>query len=185
MRARQVSIKSRGNALWGDRGRSSLPSLCWLPLRVSSCGSRRKGRRAASALGQSAVATVVTVGDRACITSGFGSAASSDRRLARQRMDEVGGINPLTVLALSTDTRGRLTVVMGLKSSDAADADVTARQKLARGEAPDQGGTFDERFTVTKAEVADTDVILELTPTTEDAQLLADFDRGGLLFASC
>lgn len=139
----------------------------------------------AAALGESPVATVVTVGDRACITSGFARAASSDRQLARQRIDEVGGVNPLTVLALSTDTRGRLSVVMGLESSDAADADVVARQKLARGEAPDQGGTFDERFEVTKAEVADAGIVLELTPATDDAQLLSDLDRGGLLFAAC
>lgn len=139
----------------------------------------------AAALGDSAVATAETVGDRACLSSGFAGAASSDRQLARQRITEVRGVNPLTVLALSTDTRGRLRVMMGLESADAADADVTARQRLARGEAPDQGETFDERFKVTTAEVLDAGIVLELTPVTGDAQLLSDFNRGGLLFASC
>jgi hypothetical protein len=73
---------------------------------------------------------------------------------------------------------------MGLESADAAAADVTARQRLARGEAPDQGETFDERFKVTTAEVLDAGTVLELTPVTGDAQLLSDFNRGGLLFAS-
>ncbi len=136
-------------------------------------------------LGESAVATVVSIGPRACIVSGFGDAAPAERKLARQRISDVGGINPLTVQALATDTRGRLAVVMGFESSDQADQDVIARQELATGEAPDQGGTFEERFTVTKAEVADETVLLQLTPTSDDAQLLSDFNRGGLLFASC
>ena len=120
-----------------------------------------------------------------CLVSGFGDAAPAERQLAKQRITSVGGINQLTVQALATDTSGRLTVVMGFESSEDADADVVARQKLATGEAPDQGGTFEERFTVTKAEVADKTVLLQLTPTSDDAQLLSDLDRGGLLFASC
>ncbi len=44
-----------------------------------------------AALGESSVASVVTVGRRACIASGFAGAAPGDRALARQRIDAVEG----------------------------------------------------------------------------------------------
>lgn len=139
----------------------------------------------AEGLADDTVVAVLELGNRACVGSGFGTAAASDRKLARQRIAEVGGIHPLTGLGLATDPDGVLTVAMQFADGDQATADLKPRQRLARGEAPDQGGTFDERFKLAVADVQDATLVLALKPSVRDAQLLSDLSRGGLLFASC
>ncbi len=131
------------------------------------------------------VVAVLELGSRACVGPGFGAASASERRLARQRIAEVGGIHPFTGLGLATDPGGVLTVAMQFAEEDQAAADLRPRQRLARGEAPDQGGTFEERFKLAVADVKDATLVLALKPSAPDAQLLSDLGRGGLLFASC
>jgi len=75
--------------------------------------------------------------------------------------------------------------VMVFDSGSTAEGELDPRVALAQGEAPDQGGTFEERFSIGSAEVDGSSVVMTLTPRSRDAQLLRDLGRGGLLFATC
>jgi len=62
---------------------------------------------------------------------------------------------------------------------------LAVRTALTDGDAPAQGGTWEERFTVESASADDSSVQLRLLAPERDAQLLSDLGTGGLLFASC
>ena len=139
----------------------------------------------AGALGDSSVSALLDAGDYACTAAGFGDADVGQQDLARQRIDAAGGVSPTRALARSIDGSGQLTVVMVFDSGSTAEGELDPRVALAQGEAPDQGGTFEERFSVGSAEVDGSSVVMTLTPRSRDTQLLRDLGRGGLLFAAC
>jgi hypothetical protein len=139
----------------------------------------------AAALGDSSVTAQMDVGDYGCVAAGFGQADPAQQRLARQRTASVGGVSATHGLTLSIDERRDLSVVMSFASGDEARDDQAARLALARGAAPDQGGTFDERFRVVRADVEGQNLVMVLRPRSKDTQLLRDLGHGGLLFASC
>ena len=139
----------------------------------------------AAALGDTSVSALVDIGSHACTAAGFQDADPGQQALARQRISAAGGITAIRGLTRSIDASGRLTVVIDFASAAEAEADLEPRAVLARGEAPDQGGTFDERFSIGRQDVTGEVVTLELEPRSKDTQLLRDLGRGGLLFASC
>jgi hypothetical protein len=100
-------------------------------------------------------------------------------------MDAAGGVAPVDGLARSVGADSTLTVVMQFDSGSTAASQLEVRQELAKGEAPDQGGTFEERFSIEGADTSGTTVVLTLQPRSPDTQLLRDLGRGGLLFAAC
>lgn len=139
----------------------------------------------AAALADTSVSALVDFGDHACTATGFQDADPGQQALARQQIGAAGGISPLRGLARSIDATSRLTVVLDFASNAQAAADQEARVLLAQGDAPDQGGTFDERFSIASADVTGEVMTLVLAPRSSDTLLLRDLGRGGLLFAAC
>jgi hypothetical protein len=139
----------------------------------------------AAPLDDSSVSVLLDAGSYACTATGFDDADPAQQALARQRMDAAGGVAPVDGLARSVDADSTLTVVMQFDSGSTAASQLEVRQELAKGEAPDQGGTFEERFSIEGADTSGTTVVLTLQPRSPDTQLLRDLGRGGLLFAAC
>ncbi len=138
-----------------------------------------------AALSDTSVSAILDVGAYSCVAAGFGQSDVGQRELVRQRIRDVGGVTETEGLTLSIDAGGSLTVVLMYASPDLAAADLAPRRALARGVAPGQGGTFDERFSIGRADTIGSAIVLVLDPRTPDTQLLRDLGRGGLLFASC
>lgn len=138
-----------------------------------------------SSLPDDTTTTLLAIDGRACATSGFGDADAETRRVARQRIDEAGGVHPLDGLALSLTSDSDLVVAMAFDDDAAAESDLAVRRGLATGDAPAQGGTFEERFEVASATSEGSTIVMRLHPKSDDIQLLSDLGRGGLLFASC
>ena len=139
----------------------------------------------AAALADRSVSALIDIGEHSCEATSFGDADPGQQALAKQLISAAGGVHDTRGLARSIDTEGGLTVVLAYASDAQAEADRDPRVALAKGVAPDQGGTFGERFTVTSADVVGAVLVMELTPRSADTQLLRDLGRGGLLFASC
>lgn len=139
----------------------------------------------AAALTSEAVSAVVNVGPRGCKAAGFSDAGAAVRREVRQRISSIGGVEPLDGLTFGLDAASELIVVMRFANSQVAQAQEAPRTRLTRGEAPGQGGTFQERFRLVDSRVVGSNLILRLRPLSPDQQLLSDLDRGGLVFASC
>ncbi len=142
-------------------------------------------RAMAAALTETSVSALLDVGPYSCTAAGFGEADAGERELARQRVRQAGAVTRTDGLTLSIDAGRSLTVVMNFASPEQAAADLAPRLALARGVAPDQGGTFDERFSIASSATVGSDLVLVLEPRSPDSQLLRDLGRGGLLFASC
>ncbi|MGA9346147.1 MAG: hypothetical protein WBV37_13670 [Nocardioidaceae bacterium] len=142
-------------------------------------------RAMSAALTDTSVSALMDVGTYSCTAAGFGQADAGEREVARQRISEVGGVAETQGLTLSIAAGRSLTVVLNFASPDQAAADLAPRRALARGVAPAQGGTFEERFSIAGAGTVGSEIVLVLDPRTPDTQLLRDLGRGGLLFASC
>lgn len=138
----------------------------------------------ATALDDDPVAATVLVGARTCDVAGFADADPGTRAVVQQRIDEAGGVSRLDGLILALAADGSLTLAMHVETGD-AEADLDARQKLATGEAPGQGGTFEERFSVAKASADDGVLTMRLDPAERGVRLLSDLSRGSLLPAVC
>jgi hypothetical protein len=147
-----------------------------------------------------ALAGVVHVGERACHVMGFRGASAAEAAFAAQRVRSVGGIGRFAAVGVGMeagDTSGRpgtglrrppLVVAMhfdGHLGAGAAADEARRRARLAVGEAPGQGGTYQSRFSVESAGQRGGDVVLRLRPREAGAQLLSDLNPGQLLFASC
>ena len=139
----------------------------------------------AAPLAENAVTAVVNVQARGCVAAGFDEADPGEQRLARQRIRSVGGVTTTDGLTLAIDDERRLTVIMHFTSGAEAADDRDPRIALAHGQAPDQGGTFEERFSIGEVKVVGTNLVMRLDPKSSDVHLLSDLGRGGLLFASC
>jgi hypothetical protein len=134
--------------------------------------------------GDDPVAATMLVGRRTCTVAGFADADPGARAVVRQRVEQAGGVTPLDGLTMSLALDGSLTLTMHVSSGD-ADADLESRQALATGEAPGQGGSFEERFSVAEASAEDAVLTMRLEPASPDVRLLSDLGRGSLLPATC
>lgn len=140
---------------------------------------------------QGAVAAVVHAGGRGCQVMGFDAASGSDRAAARQRVESVGGVAEYDSIGMALMPgpaeqmrRAPLVVAMHFDDAGAVVGEADRRARLAVGDAPGQGGTYDSRFTVS-AQQRGGDVVLRLRPREVDAQLLSDLNTGELQFATC
>jgi hypothetical protein len=142
---------------------------------------------------EGAAAAVVHVGRRGCDVMGFRRASALDQTAARQRVDAAGGVGTYAAVGMGIVPgagtaglhRAPLVVVMHFDDGSVAPDEAEHRARLAVGDAPLQGGTYQSRFTVAAAQQRGGDVVLRLRPREADAQLLSDLDAGALLFASC
>jgi hypothetical protein len=138
----------------------------------------------ASVAGEPATA-VLFASDFACEALGMAGADSDEQALAKERIAAAGGISPLAGVVVAMHPDRSLTVGMHFESSSRASDNLRPRVELASGEAPGQGGTFDERFRVVEGVADGQEIVMELEPAADDLPLLSDLTNGPLLFASC
>ncbi len=124
------------------------------------------------------------VGDFVCEDLAMSKADTTDQQEADRLVAAAGGVHPLDGLVLARGDGRRATVGMWFESDAQADDDLQPRTDLARGAAPGQGGTFGERFEVTKAVQDGRLVRLDLR-TSADAPVMSDLGQGSVLFATC
>lgn len=160
----------------------SLPSLLQQSA-VSAVAEQLEGSAAAT----------VHVGQHGCDVMGFRRASPVDQSAARQRVAAAGGVGRYAAVGMGivpgagTDglRRAPLVVAMHFDNGSVAPDEAEHRARLAVGDAPLQGGTYQSRFSVGAAQQRGGDVTLRLRPREADAQLLSDLASGALLFASC
>ena len=122
--------------------------------------------------------------DFACEDLAMSAADEEDQRVASSLVEKAGGVSPLSGLVIAQQPDRTITVGMLFETSDQASDNLQARVDLAAGEAPGQGGTFPERFTVTSGEADGETVVLRFDPT--DAKFVfSDISAGPVLFATC
>ena len=142
---------------------------------------------------EGSTASTLHVGEHGCAVMGFHQASAVDRAAARRRVAAAGGVGTYAAVGMGlmpgagTDGlhRAPLVVAMHFDDGSVAPQEAQHRARLAVGDAPLQGGTYQSRFTVAAAQQRGGDATLRLRPRQADAQLLSDLDAGALLFASC
>jgi hypothetical protein len=127
-------------------------------------------------------AAMLWAGDFGCEDLAMSQADPSEAADGAALVEEAGGVSPYSGLVMALE-RSRLIVGLHYDSADQASADLQARADLASGEAPGQGGTFPERFTVDSATADSQVVTLTLDPV--DEPVLSDLSQGPVLFATC
>ena len=75
-------------------------------------------------------------------------------------------------------------VAMAFTDHDQAKVNASTRATLARGDAPGQGGTFPDRFTLGEVAARGSVVTMDLRPVAT-SPVLSDLSTGPLLFATC
>jgi hypothetical protein len=130
------------------------------------------------------VAAVQWTGTFACEDLTMGNASEEDQRAGRRLVADAGGIAPLEGLVMAQQPDRRLVVGLHFESSDQASANLQPRVDLASDDAPGQGGSFRDRFTITSGDASGNDVVLGLKPRTRQA-VLSDLSTGPVLFATC
>lgn len=131
------------------------------------------------------VSAVMLASDFACEALSMGSADEDDQAVARQLVEEAGGVSPLAGFVAAVQPDRALVVGMHFESSSQASDDLRPRVALASGDAPGQGGTFGERFRVVEAAADGREIVMQLEPAADDLPLLSDLTQGPLLFATC
>ena len=135
-----------------------------------------------SALGEPRSAQL-WVGDFVCEDLAMSTADPTEERQGDRLVEEAGGVHPLDGFALARQAGKAATAAMWFANEAQAEDDLQPRTDLARGAAPGQGGTFGERFTVTRAVQEGRLVRLDLR--ARSASLMSDLGQGALLFATC
>lgn len=140
-------------------------------------------REAAGRLGEPLSAALYT-GDQACRELAMGQADEREQARGEALVAAAGPVSPLTAFAMGARAGGDVRVAMTFDSPDQARTNADTRATLAAGDAPGQGGTFPDRFTLGRV-VADGDAVtMDLAPT-EGSYVLSDLSTGPLLFATC
>jgi hypothetical protein len=130
------------------------------------------------------VTAVLWASTFACEDLTMGEADAEDQRVADQLVRRAGGVNPLSGLVMAQQASRQIVVGMHFETDDQASTNLQPRVDLASGDAPGQGGTFPDRFSVTSGEASGRNVVLTLRPVTRTA-VLSDLSQGPVLFATC
>jgi hypothetical protein len=130
------------------------------------------------------LAAAVYTGDYACGALAMAHAGAADRAEARRLLARAGEVNPYSAFAMSDEPDGGVRVAFEFADDDAARTNADSRATLARGSAPGQGGTFEDRFEVTSVTATGSLVVMRLDPRP-DASVLSDLSTGPVLFATC
>ena len=137
-----------------------------------------------AAAAEEPVTAVLWGADFACEDLAMASADEEDQQVADQLVQEAGGVSPLTGLVVATQADGSLRVALEFETEDQASENLQPRVDLAAGEAPGQGGSFADRFTVSNGEADGDTVLLELDPGGAEF-VFSDLTSGPVLFATC
>lgn len=136
-----------------------------------------------SSAGEPATATLWAE-DFACGDLAMSAADEEDQRVAASLIEEAGGVSPLSGLVIAQQRDRTITVAMEFESSEQAERNLQPRVDLAVGDAPGQGGSYAERFTLTSGEASGSTVVLRLDPGDTDF-VFSDISSGPVLFATC
>ncbi|MCL8026215.1 hypothetical protein [Nocardioides bruguierae] len=138
------------------------------------------------------LSVALLTGSQACTELSMAEADPSDEEVGASLIAQAGDLDPLAgwaMAALDGDGAGDpeagadVLVAMAFENEDQATDNATTRATLASGEAPGQGGTFPERFSVEETAVDGDVATLRLAPA--DGPFLSDLSEGPLLFAAC
>jgi hypothetical protein len=130
------------------------------------------------------LSSAVYAGDYACGALAMAHAGPADQAQAKQLLAAAGEVNPYSAFAMSDEPDGSVRVSFEFETAETARTNAETRATLARGPAPGQGGSFDDRFRVTSATAQGTLVVLQLAPRP-GAAVVSDLSTGPVLFASC
>ena len=131
-----------------------------------------------------AVTAVLWAGDFACEDLSMSSADAEDQSVAEDLVRKAGGVTPVTGLVVAAQPDETIRVALEFENADQASENLQPRVDLAAGEAPGQGGSFADRFTVTSGEADGDTVVLELEPRDESF-VFSDLTSGPVLFVTC
>lgn len=137
-----------------------------------------------AAAAEEPVTAVLWGSDFACEDLAMASADEEDQRVADQLVQEAGGVSPVTGLVVAMQDDGSLRVALEFETEEQASANLQPRVDLAAGDAPGQGGSFADRFTVTNGSADGETVLLELDPRGAEF-VFSDLTSGPVLFATC
>ena len=152
-----------------------------------SGGSMRDvaGVDALAAAAKQPVTSVQWASTFVCQDLAMASADEGDQQTGKELIAKAGKISPLEGLVMAQQPNRHIIVGMHFETSTQASENLQTRVNLASGDAPGQGGSFDERFRVTSGQAEGQQVVLELTPRPDNQQLLSDISTGPVLFATC
>lgn len=134
---------------------------------------------------EGALNTVMWVDDFACTDLAMSRADEEDQAAAEARIAELGGVSPLSGLALGLVEGGGLRVVQHFADAGQAERDLEARAELAVGEAYGRGGAFADDLELVRSRTVDADVVLDLEPVRDDGFPLSSLYDGPLVLAAC
>ena len=120
-----------------------------------------------------------------CEDLSMGSADEGDQRVGDQLVTKAGGVAPLEGLVMAQQADRSIVFGLHFETSDQASRNLQPRVDLASGDAPGQGGSFSERFTLASGTADGQDVVLTTKPTKPHASVLSDLTSGPVLFATC
>jgi len=121
----------------------------------------------------------------ACEDLSMGSADEEDQRVADELVAKAGDVSPVEGVVMAQQDDRSLVIGLHFETSDQASANLQPRVDLASGDAPGQGGSFPDRFTLASGTAHDQDVVLTTKPTGRSASVLSDLSSGPVLFATC
>jgi hypothetical protein len=121
----------------------------------------------------------------ACEDLSMGSADDADQRVGDRLVAGAGEVSPLAGLVMAQQADRSIVFGLHFETSDQASANLQPRVDLAAGDAPGQGGSFAERFTLASGRADGQDVVLTTRPTRRNASVLSDLSSGPVLFATC
>lgn len=127
--------------------------------------------------------------DYTCSRLAMAQADDTDEAQGQQLIKEAGEVSPVLGFAMArqstgTGKAGDVRVAMAFADHGQAVTNASTRAKLAGGDAPGQGGSFRDRFTLGRVAADGPVVTMDLRPK-EDSPVLSDLSNGPLLFATC
>lgn len=123
--------------------------------------------------------------DFACTDLAMSRADDNDQERAEALVEKLGGVTPLSGMAMAMAPNRTLRVVQHFESSEQARKNLRPRAKLAVGEAIGRGVSFADDLELVSAKAVGSDVLLDLRPRTKAGFVLSALYDGPLLFATC
>lgn len=139
--------------------------------------------RVAAESGEPLVAAVYT-GAYACGHLAMAKADDDDLARGEALVEAAGEVHPMAAFAMSVRSDGDVRAVLEFETEEQARTNADTRARLAAGEAPGQGGSFADRFTVASTQAREDLVVMELEPA-DGAYVLSDLTSGPVLFLTC
>ncbi len=124
-------------------------------------------------------------GDFACEDLAMSQADEDAQTRADELVDRLGGVSPVSGLAMAMLANRTLRVVARFENGDEARKNLRPRAKLAVGEAVGRGGDFSDDFRLTRSRTDGSTVVLDLAPRQKSGYVLSALYDGPLIFATC